>query len=176
MTANSVRVRQFALAVLVGLVLLWPTARADQPPTMSRIGVLNPFGISTLEEVFRDELRQRGYIEGKNIVIDWRRPTGSEEELRSLAADLIRSKVEVIVTAGTPAAQVAMETTTTIPVVFQVGDPVASGFAVSLARPGGNGTGVSVISPELIAKRLELLPRAAREGGSQRRLPLKVVP
>ena len=159
----------FAVAFLAG------AAYADQPPGIPRIGVLMP-PVTPMEEGLREGLRELGYIEGKSIVIEWRRSAGTREELRLLAADLIRSKVEVIVTAGTPAAQVAMETTTTIPVVFHVGDPVASGFAVSLARPGGNGTGVSVISPELIAKRLELLPRAAREGGSQRRLPLKVVP
>ena len=122
--------------------------------------------VASMEEGLRQGLRELGYIEGESIVIEWRRSTGTREELRLLAADLIRSKVDLIVTAGTAAARVVMETTTTVPVLFHVGDPVASGFATSLARPGGNGTGVSVISSELIAKRLELLhqliPRAKR--------------
>ena len=122
--------------------------------------------VTSMEEGLREGLRELGYVEGKSIVIEWRRSTGTREELQLLAADLIRSKVDLIVTAGTSATRAAMETTTTVPIVFHVGDPVTSGFAASLARPGGNGTGVSVISAELIAKRLELLhqliPKAKR--------------
>jgi putative ABC transport system substrate-binding protein len=140
-------------------------AYADQPPANPRIGVLMP-AVPAMEEGLRQGLQELGYIEDKNIIIDWRRSAGTDQELRSLAADLLRSKAEIIVTAGTAATRAAMETTKTVPVVFHVGDPVASGFAASLARPGGNGTGVSVISSELIAKRLELLhqllPRAKR--------------
>ena len=149
----------FTVALLAGV------AYADQPPGIPRIGVLMP-PVTSMEEGLRQGLRELGYIEGKSIVIEWRRSTGTQEELRLLAADLIRSGVDLIVTAGTSATRVAMETTTTVPVLFHVGDPVASGFAASLARPGGNGTGVSVISAELTAKRLELLhlliPRAKR--------------
>ena len=149
----------FAVAFLAG------TTYADQPPGIPRIGVLMP-PVTSMEEGLREGLRELGYVEGKSIVIEWRRSAGTREELLLLAADLIQSKVEVIVTAGSAATRVAMEAITTIPIVFHVGDPVASGFAVSLARPGGNGTGVSVISSELIVKRLELLhellPRAKR--------------
>ena len=141
------------------------TAYADQPPAIPRISVLMP-AVPAMEEGLRQGLQELGYIEDRNIIIDWRRSAGTDQELRSLAADLVRSKAAIIVAAGTSATRAAMETTTTVPVVFHVGDPVASGFAASLARPGGNGTGVSVISHELIAKRLELLhqlmPRAKR--------------
>jgi len=140
-------------------------ACADQAPAIPRIGVLMP-AVVAMEEGLRQGLQELGYIEDKNIIIDWRRSAGTDQELRSLAADLVRSKAEIIVAAGTAATRAAMETTTTVPVVFHVGDPVASGFAASLAQPGGNGTGVSVIASELIAKRLELLhqlmPRAKR--------------
>ena len=151
--------------IALAIAFLTAAALADQPRGIPRIGVLMP-PVTSMEEGLREGLRELGYIEGKSIVIEWRRSTGTREELQLLAADLIRSKVEVIVTAGTAAARAAMETTTTVPVLFHVGDPVASGFAASLARPGGNGTGVSVIAAELTAKRLELLhliaPRAKR--------------
>lgn len=149
----------FAVALLAG------NAFADQPQRIPRIGVLMP-AVTSMEEGLRQGLHELGYIEGKNIIIDWRRSAGTDQELRSLAAELVRSKAEIIVAAGTAATRVAMETTTTLPVVFHVGDPVASGFAASLARPGGNGTGVSVISTPLTAKRLEflhqLMPKAKR--------------
>jgi putative ABC transport system substrate-binding protein len=122
--------------------------------------------VTPMEEGLRQGLSELGYIEGKSIAVEWRRSAGQGEELRSLTAELAHSKVELIVGVGTPAARAAMEATSTIPVVFHVGDPVASGLAVSIARPGGRATGVSVLSTELTAKRLELLqllvPRARR--------------
>jgi putative tryptophan/tyrosine transport system substrate-binding protein len=150
LTCRRMTCAGFTVALLAGV------AYADQPPGIPRIGVLMP-PVTSMEEGLRQGLRELGYIEGKSIVIEWRRSTGTREELQLLAADLIRSKVELIVTAGTAATSAAMETTTTVPVLFHVGNPVASGFAASLARPGGNGTGVSVISAELTPKRLELL-------------------
>ena len=148
----------FAVALLAG------SAYADQPSRIPRIGVLMP-AVAAMEEGLRQGLHELGYIEGKSIVIDWRRSAGTDQELRSLASDLVRSKAEVLVTAGTAATRVAMETTT-VPVVFHVGDPIAMGMAASFAKPGGHGTGVSVISTELIVKRLELLhelmPKAKR--------------
>jgi len=149
----------FVITFLIG------AAYADQPPRIPRIGVLMP-AVASMEEGLRQGLNELGYIEGKNIVIEWRRSAGTDQELRSLATDLVRSKAEVLVAVGTAAARVALATTTTVPVVFHVGDPVAMGMAASLAKPGGNGTGVSVISTELIVKRLELLhqlvPKAKR--------------
>ena len=108
-----------------------------------------------------------GYVEGKNIVIEWRSAEGKRDRLPSLAAELVRLKVDIIVTAGPPATRSAKEATVTIPIVFaQDGDPVASGFVASLARPGGNITGLSTLAPELSGKRLELLkeivPRLSR--------------
>ena len=141
-------------------------SRADESQ-IPRIGALVlPLGTSPFEEGFRDGLREANYIEGKNIVIEWRRFGVANEELRSLAVDLVRSKVQLIVAYGTPAARAVLEATTTIPVVFASGAPLASGLATSLARPDRNGTGLSGSSAELTAKHLELLhqivPRARR--------------
>jgi putative ABC transport system substrate-binding protein len=166
MSRPSATVRTFIMAVLVGASLLSASVHADEPP-IPRIGALVlPLATSPFEEGLRDGLRELGYIEGKNIVIEWRRSGVTNEELRLLAADLTRSKVQVIVVYGTPATRAVLEATTTIPVVFGSGAPVESGLAASLARPGGNATGVSVIITELTEKRLELLhqvaPRARR--------------
>jgi putative ABC transport system substrate-binding protein len=144
--------------------VLMTAVHADEPK-VARIGVL--VGAESPSEGFlRDGLRELGYIEGKNIVIEWRRFAGGGEELRSLAADLARSKLDVIVAATTAAGRAALEATATIPVVFLSGDPVATGLAASLAKPGRNGTGVSLVSTELYPKRLEYLhllaPRARR--------------
>jgi putative ABC transport system substrate-binding protein len=153
------------LGTIIGFTLLSLPTFADQPRPIPRIGVLVGVANSPIEEGVRDGLRELGYTEGENIVIDWRRPVGGNEE-RSLAADLVRSKVDLIVAVNTAAARAALETTTTIPVVFTSGDPVASGLAASLAKPGKNGTGVSIVSTELYPKRLEylhwLVPRARR--------------
>lgn len=153
------------LNVLIAVALLSAPAKADEALAIARIGVLSP-AVSTLEEGLRQGLRQFGYIEGKNLVIEWRRSTGADEEFRRLATELVRAKVDLIVASGSTAAGAALAATT-LPVVFApVGDPVASGFVASLAKPGGNGTGVSIVSTELIAKRLEFLrlvaPRARR--------------
>jgi putative ABC transport system substrate-binding protein len=133
-------------------------AAADPP----RIGFLTPLPDSGPDrEGFRQGLRELGYVEGKNIVIDWRRGE-TVPEWGSLAEALVKGKVKVIVTSGAPATRAAMQGNATIPLVFlAVGDPVAGGFAASLARPGRNGTGVSVVATELYPKRLELLHRLA---------------
>jgi putative ABC transport system substrate-binding protein len=158
--------RLFLLAV--GLTL-WFGAGAigAAPADPPRIGFLTPLPESGSDrEGFRQGLRELGYVEGKNIVIDWRRAdTGQESQ--ALADELVKTKVNVIVASGTPAAHAAMHATATIPVVFaSIGDPVASGFAVSLARPDRNGTGVSIDSTKLNPKRLEFLhhlaPKARR--------------
>ena len=115
----------------------------------------------------RAGLRDVGYVEGKNLVIEFRWAEGKFDRLPELAAELVRLNVDVILTAGSPAIRAAKNATTTIPIVMVTsGDPVAFGFVASLARPGGNITGSSIFSPELSAKRLELLkeilPRAQR--------------
>ena len=118
-------------------------------------------GIEPREEAFLKGLRELGYIEGQNLVIDWRFAKGREDRLPELAAELVRLKVDVIIAAGGQASQVAKRATTTIPIVIgQVGDPVQQGLVASLARPGGNITGLSNINPDLAGKRLELLKEA----------------
>jgi putative ABC transport system substrate-binding protein len=107
---------------------------------------------------FRQGLRELGYVEGKNIIIEWRHHEGKVDRLPTLAAELVRLKVDIIITAGAPAARAAKEATSTVPIVMtQIGDPVGSGFVASLARPGGNITGLSILAPELSGKRLDLL-------------------
>jgi putative ABC transport system substrate-binding protein len=141
------------------------TAPATAAPTIVRVGVLMPSG-SHSETGLREGLSELGYIEGKNLSIESRPYAQSTEALQSAAADLVRSGVDVIVAVGTQAAHAALSATSTIPVVFLSGDPVASGLAASLARPGANATGVSTQTTELMAKRLELfrqiVPRIRR--------------
>jgi putative ABC transport system substrate-binding protein len=111
-----------------------------------------------VRELFRQGLRELGYVEGKNIVIEWRSGEGSRDRQRALAAELTRLKVDVIVAAGGGDISAAKEATATIPIVMVLGgDPVGSGFVASLARPGGNVTGLAILRPELSGKRLELL-------------------
>jgi putative ABC transport system substrate-binding protein len=119
-----------------------------------------PLPTSSVEEGFRDGLRELGYVEGKNLIIDWRRSLGTDEELRSLAVELASAKAELIVAFSTPPAKAALAATR-LPVVFAAGDPVASGLAASLAKPGGNGTGISSVTTDLTPKRLEFLQRVA---------------
>ena len=133
-------------------------AQAQQSAKIPRIGYLGSVSSSARIGAFRQGLRELGYVEGKNIFIEWRHHEGKLDRLPALAAELVRLKVDVIVTAGPPAARAAKESTVTIPIVMtQVGDPVGSGFVASLARPGGNITGLSSLAPELNGKRLELL-------------------
>jgi len=143
----------FAVSLLSGL------GNAD-PQALVRIGMLVPAAIISPEEGLRQALSELGYAEGKNLTIE-RRPADSNEALQRGAADLVRSRVDVIVAFGTPAARAALSATSTIPVVFISGDPVGTGLAASLARPGANATGVSTLSNELVPKRLELLRQVA---------------
>jgi putative ABC transport system substrate-binding protein len=115
-------------------------------------------------EAFRQGLREHGYLEGKNVVIEYRWADGNEEKLRSLVAELIRLKVDLIVTSAPAATRAAKEATTTIPIVMVlVADPVAFGFVAGLARPGGNVTGFAFLLPEISGKRLQLLKEAIPE-------------
>ena len=146
------------------------TAAAQQPAKIPRIGFLvanfpatNPARIET----FRHGLRELGYVEGKNIVIEWRYAEGKLDRLPALAAELVRLKVDVIVTTGAAITRTAKEATVTIPIVMaQDPDPIGNKFVASLARPGGNITGLSNLNRELSGKRLELLkevvPRLSR--------------
>jgi putative ABC transport system substrate-binding protein len=137
-------------------------AEAQKPPTVRKIGFLGSAasGFILSYEVFRQSLRELGYVEGHNIAIEYRSAEG-RPRLFELANELVREKVEVIVAAGGPAARSAKEATKMIPIVFTTsGDPVEAGFVDSLARPGGNMTGTSWLSFELVGKRLELLKEA----------------
>ena len=145
-------------AVLFALSL---SAEAQQPTKIPRIGFLAGNSLSSLAarvEAFRQGLRELGYVEGKNIVIEWRYAEGKADRLPSLAAELVRLKVDIIVTAGPAVTRPVKEATTTIPIVMaQDPDPVGSGFVASLAQPGGNITGLSSLALELSGKQLELL-------------------
>jgi ABC-type uncharacterized transport system substrate-binding protein len=145
-------------AVLLGLGVI---AEAQQPKKVPRIAYLTGAyfsAITTRTEAFRQRLRDLGYVEGKNIVIEWRSAEGKLDRLPALAAELVRVKVDIIVTAGAAVTRRAKEATATIPIVMaQDTDPVGNGFVANLARPGGNITGLSTLAPELRGKRLELL-------------------
>jgi putative tryptophan/tyrosine transport system substrate-binding protein len=152
----------FALS-LVGALLfaLCVTAAAQQPAKLPHVGYLTGARLTAIAnrtEAFRQGLRELGYVEGKNIVIEWRASEGNFDRLPALAAELVRLKVDVIVTGGEAATRPAKEATISIPIVMtQDDDPVGTGFVTSLARPGGNITGLSTLAPERSGKRLELL-------------------
>ncbi len=157
------RLRSIGLIVTLALsVLLAPLAAdAQQPGKVFQIGYLGnstPSLESALVEGFRRGLHEHGYVEGQNIILHYRWAEGRIEPLSSLAAELVQLKVDVIVTSGTPAGLAAKRATTTIPIVVaDVGDAIGAGLVLSLARPGGNVTGLSGLTPELEGKRLELL-------------------
>ena len=139
------------------------TTAAQQPAKVHRIGFLSTSSPSDPRmqrrlEAFRQGLRELGYVEGQNIAIESRWAEGKYDRLPDLAADLVRLKVDVIVAAAAPAIQAAKQATRTIPIVMAIViDPVATGFVTSLARPGGNVTGLSNMAPELVGKQMELL-------------------
>ena len=148
-------------AIVVALVGCVGMTEAQQPKKIPRIGFLgatSPSVESARIEAFRQGLRELGHVEGKNIVIEYRWAEGKIDRLPDLAAELVRLKVDIIVTGGSTSTGAAKEATTTIPIVMaQVNDPVGSGFVASLARPGGNITGLSTLAPEISGKQLELL-------------------
>jgi putative tryptophan/tyrosine transport system substrate-binding protein len=149
------------LVVLVALAACGARAEAQQPKKVPRIGILwiySPDIASSFAEAFRQGLRGLGYVEGQNIALEERWAEGRFDRLPSLAAELVRLNVDIIVTASTPAAQAGQQATRSIPIVMtNVSDPVESGLVSSLARPGGNVTGLSLMHPDLSGKRLELL-------------------
>jgi len=156
--------RKTALASILfagALLVLAVIAEAQQAKKVPRIGYLSnndPATISVRVDPFRRGLRELGYVEGKNIFIEWRFAEGKPDRLSALAAELARLKVDIIVTSGRILTRAAKEATSTIPIVMtQDSDPVANGFVASLARPGGNITGLSTLAPELSGKRVELL-------------------
>lgn len=144
--------------VAVASFIAAQVARAQDVAKLRRIGVLWPTSDSPTLDAFRQGLRDLGYIEGQNIGVEYRYSHGKDELLPGLAADLVRLGVEVILTYGVTAARAVTKATTTIPIVNgSMSDPIAAGLVVSLAKPGGNLTGLTSRSPELTVKRLELI-------------------
>jgi putative tryptophan/tyrosine transport system substrate-binding protein len=152
------------------LLTATPPAAAQQATKVPRIGHLNAPSLSALAartEAFRQGLHELGYVEGKNIIIEWRFAEGKLDRLPALAAELVRLNVDIIVSTGPTVTRAAKEATSTIPIVMAFDtDPVGNGFVASLARPGGNITGLSSLAPEISGKQLELLkelvPRLSR--------------
>ena len=153
-----------SILIAVTLLAVAVIADAQQPARIHRIGILFPSSASFFParvEAFRQRLRELGYVEGKNIVIEYRYAEGKGERLPDLAAELVQLKVDVIVTTSPSATLAAKKASATIPIVFGAAtDPVGAGIVSSLARPGGNITGLSQMAPDLDGKRLELLKEA----------------
>ena len=159
--ASYIARRKF-LATLGGAAAAWPlAARAQQGERMRRIGVLETVSVTLNAanyDALRQGLRELGYVEGRNLVIEYRSADGLTERFPDLATELVRRDVDLIITRGTPAALAAKNVTATIPVVMAAsGDPVGAHLVASLARPGGNLTGLSTIVTDLYGKRVELL-------------------
>jgi putative tryptophan/tyrosine transport system substrate-binding protein len=163
------RRREF-ITLLGGAGAAWPFhARAQQSGLIARIGILWPGAAAPAPprlESFREGLRELGFIDGQNAAIELRYSEKGPQELPHLAADLVRAKVDVILSNGDFAPQVAQQATQTIPIVALCDDILGAGIVTSLSRPGGNTTGLTILAPELSAKRLELLkeivPRLSR--------------
>jgi putative tryptophan/tyrosine transport system substrate-binding protein len=159
--------RRDFIALLGGVAIAssLPSANgsAQRAGKVWRLGILQPGAApEPLVEAMQDRLRELGYIEGRNLVVEARWAEGRSDRLGALAAELVNLKVDVITTLSTPAALAARDATNTIPIVFTgVGDPVGSGVVPNLARPGGNATGISLLATELSAKRLEILREIA---------------
>src|SRR5712692_2794145 len=157
--------RTFMVMLTGGIVVAPFAAEAQQAAKVARIGYLasnlaaNPHGL----EAFRQGLRDLGYVEGRNLVIEYRDAEGKLERHPALVAELVALKVDVIVAGGTTQALAAKQATRTLPIVFVGADPVEIGLVTSLARPGGNITGLSSLGPELVGKRLEQLKQAVPE-------------
>ena len=162
--------RIIAHCLLVTVLLITAFAGAQQSGKVPQIGYLSGASRSSMSArtvAFRQGLRELGYVEGKNIFIEWRYAEGKLDRLPALAAELVLLKVDVIVTSGPTVTRAAKEATHTIPIVMAFdNDPVGSGVVASLARPGGNITGLSILAPEISGKQLELLkeivPRLSR--------------
>jgi putative ABC transport system substrate-binding protein len=163
--ASEALARASFMVVALALLAVPFIAEAQPAEKVYRIGYVRAETPPPVDiEAFRQGLREHGYVEGKNVVIEYRWADGNEERLRSLVTDLIRLKVDLIVASAPAATRVAKEATTTIPIVMVlVADPVAFGFVASLARPGGNVTGFAFLLPEVSGKRLDLLKEAIPE-------------
>ncbi len=152
--------RRELLLLLGGTLMTARGLRAQQKamPVIGYLSLASPGSNAPNVDAFRQGLRDTGYVEGQNVVIEYRWAEGRHDELPALAADLVGRKVDVIMTSGgTASALAAKNATSTIPIVFTGGDPVAAGLVASLARPGGNLSGLTFMTTELLPKQLELL-------------------
>jgi putative tryptophan/tyrosine transport system substrate-binding protein len=156
------------VTLILSLFMAPLTADAQTPAHIPRIGIIGDLPEdSPIWGAFREGLRDLGYVEGQNIAIEWRFTEGKLDRVAEAAAELVRLKMDIILTSGTPATRAAMQATTTIPIIMMsVGDPLRTGLVASLAQPGGNVTGSTLLGPELSPKRLQLLqetlPTASR--------------
>src|SRR5438309_10774936 len=156
--SSAVYIIILCLAVSALLLALCFPAAAQQTKKVPRVGILFIGSRNQPHlEAFKQGLRERGYTEDKNIVLEYRYAEGNNDRLRELAAELVRDKVDVMVTTASVSALAARAVTKTIPIVMTSGNPLETGLAASLAKPGGNVTGLTVLSSDLSGKRLELL-------------------
>src|SRR5229473_490651 len=156
---DQLKRREF-IALIGGAAAVWPLAARAQPalPTIGFLGPSTPLAMSQWVAAFLQRLRELGWIEGRNVAIEYRWAEGHSERFAEFAAEFVRLKVDVILTHNTPPVLAAKQATSIIPIVFATaGDPVGSGIVASLARPGGNVTGLSSQTSDLAGKRIELL-------------------